>query len=391
MDFQKKPISSYPKKLQRDIHLLRVDRQGEIIIMGTTTFRSSLYASDLDLIENIFKKGKDRLIAFFQRNIQRVVRQIVEAKDHYFLELKCGLDERYHFDLKSPNLSREIASHRKLFDPTELKVLLGDSSFEEKKSIIRKHYVLRWNPEEIKLGYKVLTGGVQFTLAEGMSQKSYLNLEIISNVNGRLLEESNFFYLGYYDEQGQLILLNMPQDYIDHQFDYFRQVLCQSMIEVIESKTDYNPLKYAKRIFSYARLTENYRLVKQVKPLLNSVYGLMYQTKSEISTIIKLLTSTQTKPIPIRVIKNQIQNIKFKLGNFLEIHPPLLEQLNEKIDQLDRIKFDSPAIIKCLNEIKHPLSEIVNRKATEYLENVRLLPIPRIFRREAERSFSLHH
>jgi hypothetical protein len=388
-----KPFNAYPKNIIKDLNLLRVDKyNSRFQIIGSSSYRGSLYPSDFDCFEVITKNDRDDLITFFKKNIQRVVRLISEKEYKYIMEVKLGLDDRYDINIGSChnnvfNMNIDLPQlingmyHNNLFSDEEITKFndifntypLTQLEYEKIKKMIRQHYIVRWTSQEIMRGYKFLPMREDpYTIEEAIQFKSSINIEILSINNGKVTDESNFFYLMYHDKYGNKRILNFKQDVINDFESFFTEQLKQSLEQLAYSKLDYNPLKALKRMFSLCRLTKNTELLKRILPIINSPSAGMYQLKSEIATIIKVLG---LKDIPVKIIKNQIQQIKYKLSNVLLFSIDDLKKINQIIDELDKTSFNPVLTIEILEYIKSKLSSYVNDNVTIMMKEAGLLPL----------------
>ncbi len=389
-----KPITSFPKSVLKDLHILQMDKyHGSFKIIGSASYRGSLYPSDYDCFETIRKNDREHLIRYFINGIKRTVRKVQKNKYHYFMEVKLGLDMRYDIDIgkchnniffMNPDLKSIINNmlYHGLFSNIEKKIFIDifncqqytQIEYEKLKKIIRQHYIVRWTSNEILDGFKYLPLlDKPYTLEEALQFKSPINIEIISIVNNKIVDESNFFYL-LYDDGKELKILNFEDNVVKNFRSYFAENLKSSMDQLLNSKLDYNPIKVLKRIYSYCRMYGNDELLDKALLILNSPLGGMYQLKSEIGTLIKLM-GTHYK-IPIRIIKSSLQQIKYKISSMLFFSNKELEDINNIINQLDKIKYNKMALIGILEHIKNKIGVYVNDTTTKLMKDVGLLPFP---------------
>ena len=393
--FLAKPKSSYPQNVIGEIKLLQLDKYSDDVdVIGSASYRKTLYPSDLDLYEQILKgTSKEGCVNFFKSNIQMIVKRVTHKKEHFFLEVKCGLDKRYQIDIgscnnnvyiKNPQLNEmiHVMKDMKLFNDEEYEIIMNilnknmndQLDYETIATLLRKHYIVRWTSKEIAQGYKMLSNnGGKYLLEEAIEKKSPINIEILAILNNKISDVSNFYVLTYSHDDKEFVV-NFPEKLMEDPRGYVVETLKQSIYKMLHSKLDYNPLKAAKRYFSLARHTHNEDLLKTIAPFLNSNVGYMGQMKSEIVTLIKAMEKIK-KP-PIKLIKAQLQNVKYKLANILEIEQDTLEEINKHIDYVTNLAYDPKDIIDVLERIKDGLTKVINRKTTNKLQVIGLLPIP---------------
>ena len=394
--YEVKPKSSYPEAVKKDIQLLKLDKNTDnITVIGSASYRKILYSGDLDFSEKT-QHGYNlkTCISFFKKHLQKLVADISKSKQHYFMEIKCGLDNRYKLDIGTCSngiftidyffyRSLEDMYYYGLFDRKETDIMLeiGKEStqiaYETISEIIRKHYIVRWNSKEIKKGYKILpNSNIKYSLEEAINNVSPINIEILSVVNGKFIDESNFFYLCF-EDNGIVKIVNFPQHSIDDSKTFIFESLAGSIESLYYSKLHFNLLKVAKRYYSLGRILNDDTLLKKVSPLLNSDIGYIGQIKSEIGTIMKVIE--KVKVFPIKILKNQIQQLKYRISNIINISQNNLERINCHLDALYFARMDTNNRLDLIEEFKSItgiLEYIINRSSFEYLENVGLVPPP---------------
>lgn len=393
LSFERIPNTSFPKKLMRDLKLISIDPKNTTI-MGSSTYRNMLYPSDYDMLEQITGDTMEDTILFFAHLIQKLVSNLVKQKNHFFMELKAGLDHRYDIDIGTVHNNQFIINSqlREIVDNYHKNHLFNDDEYstfqnvfnksnpnqldyETLKQLVRKHKIIRWTPHEVKLGYKLLEQyDDKYYLISALKDHSYVNIEVLSFLNGKLTDESNFFCLGYMGKDKELHMINVSQEIVSNFDHYFTQILLGSIETFAYSKLEYNPMKVIKRIFAYSRFTNNIELFKKIEPMINSQFALMYQIKGEITTLIKLME--KFSKVPIKLIKSHIQQIKYKLIHVSEFTSYELKKINKIIDTLDKVKYNPIELIQELDHIKHEITSYVNLNVEHYLKQVGLLPIP---------------
>lgn len=400
---QLKPEDSYTDVIKHEVNLLLVDPEfGSAKVIGSASYRATKYPGDLDFYEVLqYPLAREDILGRFKYELTKTIGKIRRTKGHFFMELKCGLDHRFKINVGTcdndvytmnpdlPGIIREF-HHAKLLNDSEFLVLNGiiaqprrnQKDFEVVKKLFRSHYVLRWNWKEIKRGYKNLpAGGGKYTLQQGINEISPINIEVINTIMGKYSDSSNFFILTWKDaETGKIYTINASQDIIDHFYEAFHENLCQSIETMYYSKLERNMIKLAKRYFSYARVFDKVELANKVLPLLNGDLGLLSQLKSELATVQKVLM--MKKPISATIIKKQLEDIRYKTSNVLELDAATLSAINGVIQRsvnLKGVRSDKKIreeMVDLIDEVKHAFEEICNRDGEVYLKKVGLAPPP---------------
>lgn len=394
MSSQLKPLSSYTPSIIREFKLLQIDRKNTFYnIYGSSSYRDALYPSDIDLFEKVRVLGTlEESINFFVENIQRVVSQIIKRKNHYFCELKCGLDKRYDIEIgysandifhMTQGLTKLLEQMKDLFIEDEYDILMTichkkekkQIDFETMKQVLRKHYIVRWTAKEVLEGIKELPfNGGQYSLKDAVNNISPINIEILAIVNDKYTDVSTYLVLVYDPPDDEPKVVNLPQDSLTNLDEYINQQLKQQIEKLYYSKLEFNPVKLAKRYLNYGYYNQKNAIVNSILPLLNSWVGFTYNIVTELSTLIKV-----NKLVPIinkTIFNNQLQNIKYRLSNVKEIDIQTLETLNEEIDNICDGVLNKEEINELLNHIKSMLIDIINPSTIKWLEDISLAPPP---------------
>lgn len=386
-----KPASSYSKKIMDEIMLLSIDKDS-IKPIGSYSYKVQKYPGDIDLLETIERFSKKDTINAFINGIQHISNEIAIKRMHYFMEIKCGIDFRYlfkpgylhngklHFD---PDFEEKINKlhKRKLLSKIEMKTIRevmeipNQYCYEVINNILRKHYIVRWSYPEIIKGMKILPGNVKLTLGNAVTHNSKINLEAVIIVNGKLTEISNFFILSYFDDDGKLMMINLPQMAVTDFNSYVINGLEESIEDLYFSILNYNPFKMVKRMWSLGKFTKNEKLINKLLPIISGDIALTSQLKSDFSTLVKVLINIK-KP-PVQTILNELSDLKGRLTFVYELNQSE-HFLDEKLDSLiaNYKKLGPIDVAAELEKIVEILQDIINEKTIEYLEKVNLAPPP---------------
>jgi hypothetical protein len=384
-----KPKTSYPEQAVDEIKAISIDKNNWDL-KGSFSFRASKYPSDID-VSDVFVQccDKDATIDNFVKKIQEIVSNTLRA-NHWFLELKAGIDKRYDINTKRPN--HEILS---IIDNLHLERLLSDEDYivaynilnkedhdelehEILTEMLRQHATLRWTSDEVLFGYKILPGGVGISLSDAVKSSKAINIELIEVINDKFTEISNFFNLLYYSTDGQVHTINSPQESYNDFPSFFKKELRKNIQKLFYSKLEANYLKLAKRYFSYGKFFKDIHLVEVVYPLLNSNIGLAGQIKGELATIEKLIMNVRFDSIPISTLKYQLESIKSRLANIIEIPDDILEEFNKNINEILITTYITPnLVLEEINPIKKYLSKFTNELSYTYLKKHKLVPPPK--------------
>lgn len=381
----KKPLSSFSDDELSRIRSITVDKKSWAL-EGSYSFRGVKYPSDIDVLDVI--RGcctLDNVVNKFTKNIQKIVLETAKPNT-WLIEFKAGVDERY-FDKTIDQLHAQSLitddDYKILVDLSNNNDLVSVAKIEKK---LREYYVIRWTKDQVLLGQKQLRAGKTITLNEAVKSSDAINMEFISVIDDKIKDISNFFILVLTTSNGVTYAINTPQESIDNFPEYFRKELIKEIDKQYHNILDTNYLKLAKRFLSYGIYFEDHALIEKVLPLINSPIGLASQIKSELSTLKKLVEHVKREELPVRVMKNQLNEIKQNLPTILEISNEDLLSLNKMLDEaiheLKRIsELSLSNFILVIDLIVSFLKDLINTNSSNYLKKVSLIPLPSNFER----------
>lgn len=409
-----KPKSSYPDYINDEIKMITFmpDKTGksgkyhDVKLYGSVSYMFQKYPGDIDLTEFDAKKlSKEKMIEAFAKNVQRVVKDIIKKKLHYFVEFKAGKDDRFDVDIGklqngfftiNPKLEKITKKlyHQKLFTKTEYKIVFDIYSKSNKteldydilKQLFREKIILRWTQEEVLNGRKELPSKIVngkkkkyfIDLTEALDMEGHIKIDMVVYLNNEFVEVTNFVFLGYVEQDGTIVGINIDRKkYMDTITDNMRE----NIEEVCFNHFKYSPFKAAKRIYALCRIEymqnrgmSSLHYIDKILPLLESNIGIMYQCKSEIGSIIRVFDTHDN--FPIKSVNHQLQDIKYRLANMYQLRDNILEHINELIDTAtNKKKKDEKK--KIIEYISSQLEGLINYFTIEYYNENGLNPIPR--------------
>lgn len=387
---ERKPLDSFPKSILDNIKMLSIKKTQPAELFGSVTYRIQKYPGDVDLIENFVGCCSIKEVAeTFTKKIQKIVKNIQNAKTHYYSEMKAGFDYRYNINIGTftngiytldPNFLKNIKKLykenlltdddmlyiNKIVEKSRVKNLNGND-YDVIFDILRSHRVLRWTADEILKGKKKLKNGLVKKLENAVADQTAVKIDMITNINGRFTEVTNFYVLGYEDE-GELHYINL---------DPYKDIpisLRKEIEKLYYSNTFYSPFKMVKRMYSLSRSTKEYDMVIPIIPILSSNVSLLYQIKSELDAII-MIKKLYKNPSPT-FIKNQLEDIKYRASTVIELPPEDLNLINGTIDMIQSTNNDFHKK-RLLDELKELLVKIISSMTISFLEDAGLNPPPR--------------
>lgn len=274
----------YPEKLKFTLEQITINEIPTVV--GSTAYLQHKYPSDVDVFEDVtVSQNKENALKYYAKSFQNIIQKINVNKKLFFTDLKIGEDPRFVYDVSNSTMSDRKKKAYELYrnnliDDEEyvhlMKHVAENSSDKLKyKMILRKYLVLRWSPEEVLEGKKVLVGDVFITLEKAINVNALIKIDVSSWITNRYLSVEVFFDLKYM-ENGVTTSFHPMGSYQD---SLLKAVEFYSMAE------NYNPLKVAKRLWSLSRIVDCGNLMQAINPLLGSDPAALNQVVADIETI----------------------------------------------------------------------------------------------------------
>lgn len=393
--------TDYPNDIKDEIKLYSVDKENNNAhVIGSFAYRSG-NASDVDLFEPVYNADKQTLIKYFIYGIKKIVSDLMKTDKQYFMEVKCGLDNLYYnvdYGKCSNNVYYVPDSFFELIDIYYERLFLNEKEyttikqiqtksnrdqldFEKVKKIMRTRYILRWTPDEIFRGYKVLrdfTGLYKYSLEIAVQEKSNINVEgIFLNSDNKYSDCSNFFTLSYKTKYGRILFMNLADRANEDFLNFRKEDLKTSMYTLLYSKLEPNAFKAIKRMFSYSIAFKDIDLATKTYKLINTQYGRLYSLNSQLKTIAKVIQIHGKKHLYKNELYHHLDYIRWEMESLILINYDLSEFINI-IKQLIDVNTVLPpnAFISSINLITHDISDYINKITYNMMHEVGLYPLP---------------
>jgi len=324
-----------------------------IEVLGSMGLRSQQYASDYDGYEqvNLHYKNVSDALSYLANKFQSIIKKLSKIPHCYVGDIKCGAKDEWrvitndcyiddknevrNYDSKKAHLRVYSLFSQKVIKKNELEEsikLLPDEMTAEDLVRAKKYlkfHIVRWTPEEVAKGHKILRDGSKFTLEDGFQSPGITKVDAIALVeSGRYAE----FSVIYSFRNNGVVLNNEPID------------AKKSLIEsIVSERLEGNPFKVLKRKLSLARINKDETLVKKYTEILNSDLGRLYLVLSDVGTLIQLLQNESR--VPLIHIRREIDQFKNRLANvysaeeYLKNEKALLKDIDKalSIDNRQRL------------------------------------------------------
>jgi hypothetical protein len=404
---------NYPTDIQRQVNLLSIDKDHpeNTKLIGSCSYRGALNASDYDLFEKVEERGKNKVVEFFFSKIRQIVAYLAKRKDQYFFELKCGLDP-FVKEINIGSLSNGeylpsdtlLKNSKKLYrmgrmESKDLKKIIWCISstdddpqmrFETVQEIYRNIKVLRWNKKEVKQGYKILIDGkynkYEYDLREAIMDKTECNIEeIFITAKNEFYCSSNFYMIIYVDKDGSEHGVNCDDDILHNYSVVFKENLKRGMYKALYSHISKynNPLKFFKRLYSYAVFTKNEQMAEVARTVVNGQMGMLYMLAEKLNTLCKIMKNPEKKYIPTVIFRHQMDDVQWTIQGTtmlpINVYNEVLRDLfgllklsNEKLQR----NIKNGKITKIFEKNIKNIKDFVRVKVMEQIQSLGYFPLP---------------
>lgn len=415
-----------PPDMLDKIKLLSFTKKENAVVFGSANLRIQKYPADIDLKEHFIKKNtKEAVIKSFKTKLVNKVKKINKTKGVYFSEYKCGIDKRYDIYIgtlkkgvyePTVGLDKLVEDYHEngLFDDREYNILTACLAVKKYTDfplaedldqmihdmifyVIRNRRILRWSTKEIISGKKKVPKG-EISLSEALTHDAHVKLDIVTFINGRAIEITNFLFLGYIDKNNNSVLLadnfmsnkELQSNLYNNQIN---PINAPEEIDIIQLKIDierllysnfyFNPFKGLKRMFSlllaYKRfqgtsgLRDNAHLIGQ---LIGGDLSYLYKLKSEVQTLISIVDNS--KNAPIKEIKKNLSMIAYDLENISILDKRTVVDTQDYIMKIMRYRKKSNLIEK-LEVLEKVINELLGVRTIYFMEESGLKHLPPLF------------
>jgi len=387
---QTRPFTSLSVDTINAIHLITLDPLFPPKIVGSFKYVVHEYPADIDMFETYksccsIYTAKKEIAAKFKAMAQR----IKDSQHIYLGDFKAGHDERYYIDIGhskgsdildyNPDKIRAAVLKVKaanLLTREECDLILSKivekpklKEFYTLESLLKKKYVVRWTIDEMIKGKQTLPLGQEITLEDALTHKSIVKIDIWIYLNQRYIEMTNMFMLTYDDTKENTHYLSVKPEAYE-----------TSLMEDLQKYSNRSVNKYmklAKRLWVYAVLKNNTKIMEALYPLFSSSASKMYQITGEIETIVNILEHIK-HPL-LSSIKANIENWKTRLGTVMsdtlptEVANGIYRKINTIIRRLNDNNNNKTFAITQLEELSDTLVIYINKYSKRYLNKHKLL------------------
>jgi len=339
-----------------------------INIVGSMALRSQIYAGDYDADEYVETYG-DRTLALkdLAKKFKKIVQDILDTPVTYIGDIKSGSIEEWKVIGETYNYEES----RKKLKELHSEKIISDSEYREGLAVLKprlsklqllqarhalRYNIIRWTPQEVLKGYKILVDGRKFALEESFQTPTITKLDVVAWVqNSRFTD----FSIIYQFKHGG-VLLNPGM----------RDIESALRENIYLLKHEGNYFKMAKRMFALAKYKKYEKQLQVLSFLFNGDAGRLYHVYGDVGTLISMVENTGT--LPYSRIEFEIDQFKGRLSNigfpkYLEDEKKILELIDELIE-IRKSTYTKEHLLELLNKLKTRLYELLTFYAKRYLK-----------------------
>jgi hypothetical protein len=324
--------------------------KGEFRLLGSNSLRAIHYASDYDVATNLTRSPE-----VLAKQFRILFANAYKNKDIWITDFKCGWDDRLVYEGDGSLDSVRAYLENPLVPKKIREKILTCTDKEERITLIKPLYILRWTRADMKAGKVQLIDGTYKRLEDCIMDKTTLKIDMIARVGERFIELSENYYVTYRGEPNFDKALSS------------KEVIMKSLEKQIDEYSEKDKLKSLKRMFSLLRMEktrENEKnlddIAEKLVDFFNSETGFMGKIKNEIS-ILELLMEQTFRPVEWEVIYDNLQLIKEEISNIYKIK--LADNFFEMIN-----KMTPRTAEKHLQVIKSYFMEKINESSARFIE-----------------------
>jgi len=362
--------ANYPADALAIINAMSFSDGRNVKIMGSMGMRSQQYAGDYDLFEEVQTKGSEpEALRHLANKFKDIVKTLLRTKNIYVGDIKSGAIPEWEIlntnagivDGKIANYNAVESNHR--IDELEKAKIISGGEAKYARSLIKesmtpedlieakkelKFHIVRWSPNEVLHGSKVLRDKKRYTLEEAFSSTSLTKLDVIGFIQNNRFTDFSIIYEFFNNGKA----LN----------DFPLNVSQALKEDIIYYKAHGNHFKVLKRMLALAKLNKDSETVNKLVPILNSDLGRLYLIISDVGTLIELLENERKVPMPL--VRFELDQMKARMGNIYNL-PDFLSEEHDLIGDINAIlkMTNKPQLLSRLHQIKTKMEGILNTNA----------------------------
>jgi hypothetical protein len=288
------------KSLDKLFNFLKINTTQNIV--GSASDNKILYSSDYDLNEIIKESHfSSSILDKIYNQFLKKFRKVQYNKNLYIIDFKCGLD------------------------------IDGQP--------------LRWNHNNMELGYKTLKDGRNITFQDCLLTKSTIKMDIIGlDEESKTYKDITEIYFLKIGDESNFLKHDLKKDHILSELEKDMDNL-----EIVNN----NYFKSLKRAYSIAKIEKDNQTINRLVKFFNSPIGLLNKARSDIDILLTVMNQKKFRIKQIESIKNNFKIICNEIKN------------NFTIDENYNFKTKRDAKI-ILTKLRNELYNFVNNSSINF-------------------------
>ena len=359
----------------------------QVEIMGSQNLRSQLFAADYDLYEDVKSSYKLDIIALqkYILRFQQIIRDLLKTPNCIIADIKAGTVPQWTVIPDEAHISNnrvigyDADDARKRLRTVFEAGLLTDREYLGLRERIRdditpaqfallkkdlRFHIVRWSPDEVLDGTKILPSGESMTLEDAFRSPSVIKVDLVVYLDS--LQRFVEFSIIYQFKNNRNTFNAFKMD-AEHEI---RQNLFYYLAEG-------NYFKVCKRMFSLARLNDWEDDLLRLNEILTSDIGNLYSIISDCETILFVL---ENEPhLPLEKIRDTLDGFRTRLGAVYSVNadkPSVLRKILS-IQTLPATRPGKLELFKQMTRLIEFFSVLLNRHTEEMMRDLHLLPLPK--------------
>lgn len=314
---------------------------GKPNVVGSASDHQLLYVADYDMMEKV---------VFNSANLAKF-RRLVKKNAHSITDIKVGSIDRWNL-LTSPRYSQK----KELAKLEHLKVtnIISQQEYEHMRSLLKSRLnrieflkarkegrfgLLRWTPDEVWRGYKILRDKAMLSLADACQSSGITKVDAVVWFRNKYVEVSNNIMW--------TPSLNAKPFATE---DNYKRSVYESLILYLD---EHNYIKAIKRMLLLSRALNLVKDTTNILRILNGPIGRLYMITSNLETL-----------------KNFPDQISAKNKE---------KELDYLIDYYNHLYFNEFQGLPSVGKIPK-MEEILQKNTALLMKNAKLLPIPKRYK-----------
>ncbi len=380
---QTRPFNSLSLDTLEAIKLITLDQKYPPNIVGSYKYIIHEYPADIDMFEsyesccNREDAAKDVELKF-----KTIAKNLKERDNVYLGDFKAGYDNRFKILIGHIGANGTLINYNPIYIRKAIISLFNKKLLTEKEKDnwllsvidhptlqeymdleekIKSKLIVRWSLDEMIKGIKILPLNLELSLKDALTQKSIVKIDIWIYLNNRYIEMTNWYLLLYKNTKTDKLenLSIKPEKY---------QSSLVKDLYYYNNPAINKYMKLAKRLWLFAVLKKNKKLMYNLYPLFSSGAAKMYQIIGEIDTIKSIIKKIE-KP-NYTTIFNNIEDWKTRLGTVMSDILPIqvAHHIYNRINDIITHKNDIENVLYGLDELHDKLNQYINRYVKLYFK-----------------------